>query len=111
MVNEKITTESEYAQIRTQQVEIVNKCDLILHIIHTATLEIVNTLKTTIVKSIQTNSNKDLAFLQSESIRNTVKNPIPHRSKRGLINLGGSVVHWVFGAMDNDDQQNILIFS
>ncbi|CAD7085464.1 unnamed protein product [Hermetia illucens] len=98
---------SGYTQIITEDAEIVNKYDIILHIIHpTEILEIVNSLEATI-KSIKTDSNKDLALLQIENIKNSVKTLIPRRFKRGLINLGGTALNWIFGTMDNDDRQDI----
>lgn len=107
LVIDKINAETGYAQIQTDEVEIVNTFDIVLHLISPKEiLEIVEELERNINLTI-TDSKKAIATHQIEHIRNEIKTLIPRRHKRGLVNLGGTVLKWVFGTMDETDKKDI----
>ncbi|XP_055384592.1 uncharacterized protein LOC129614186 [Condylostylus longicornis] len=45
--------------------------------------------------------------IQIEKTRHNIKTLLPHRQKRGLINLGGKILKWLFGNLDDDDKTEI----
>lgn len=107
LVIDKINSEVGYAEIQTDEVEIVNAFDIVLHLINPAEiLEIVEELERS-VNLAETDSKKDIAIHQIEKIKNEIKTLIPRRHKRGLVNAGGTVLKWVFGTMDEQDKQDI----
>ncbi|CAD7093860.1 unnamed protein product [Hermetia illucens] len=107
LVIEKINSEMGYVEIKTDEIELVSNFDIVLHIIHPKDiLDLVTKIELTI-NSIKPNINKNLATYQIESIKSCIRTLIPHKSKRGLINLGGTAMNWIFGTMDNDDRRNI----
>lgn len=103
---EKITSELGYAEIRIDEVEIVNKFDIILHIINPN--EIINLIDN-LGKQIETLREERKDYLRKElySLRNKVLTLLPHRSKRGLINIVGKGLSWLFGTLDEDDKHDI----
>ncbi|XP_055389331.1 probable cyclin-dependent serine/threonine-protein kinase DDB_G0292550 [Condylostylus longicornis] len=46
--------------------------------------------------------------IQIEKTRHNIKTLLPHRQKRGLINLGGKILKWLFGNLDDDDKTEIV---
>ncbi|CAD7078749.1 unnamed protein product [Hermetia illucens] len=107
LVIEKINSEMGYVEIKTDEIELVSNFDIVLHIIHPKDiLDLITKIELTI-NSIKPNINKNLATYQIESIKSYIRTLIPHKSKRGLINLGGTAMNWIFGTMDNDDRRNI----
>lgn len=104
---EKINSELGYVKIKVDEVELVKSFDIVLHIINPdEIINIVNNIEL-VVNSYELGTNKGIAIRQIESIKNQVKTLVPHRHKRGLINLGGNVLKWAFGTMDDKDRQDI----
>lgn len=103
---EKITSELGYAEIRIDEVEIVNKFDIILHIINPN--EIINLIDN-LGKQIETLREERKDYLRKElySLRSKVLTLLPHRSKRGMINIVGKGLSWLFGTLDEDDKHDI----
>lgn len=107
LILEEIKSESGYAEIKIEEVKIVKNYDTILHIVNP--IEIINILDN-LENNIELSNLQDKAIplnFQVKSIRNKIQTLIPHRKKRGLINLVGTVSKWLFGTMDNDDKLEI----
>lgn len=104
---EKINTELGYAEIKIDNVEIVNKFDIVLHIINLNEIStILNKLEESL-NIIESDSNRNIAIHQIKGIKNQMSTLFLQRHKRGLVNFGGTVLKWAFGTMDDEDRQNI----
>lgn len=104
---EKIESLSGYAEIKIDEVEIMSKSDIILHIIHPQEiLTVINNFEI-IINSTDLEENKNVTLTQIKILKNKVKTIIPHTFRRGLINFGGKILNWLYGTMDDDGRQDI----
>lgn len=107
MIVEKVESSAGYIEIKVDNEEIVNKYDIILHIINPKEiLEVVESLEATF-KILDLNDKNPLIQKEISTIKSKIYTIIPHRYKRGLINIVGNTFSWLFGTMDNNDKQNI----
>lgn len=107
LIIEKISSESGYTKIKIDEVELPHSYDIVLHVIDPSEiLDVINKLEQNI-NTYDFSINRQIANHKIESLRNKVKTLIPHRHKRGLINLGGNILNWVFGTMDDQDRKTI----
>lgn len=105
---EKIDTNSGFIEIKLGNVEIVRTYDIILHIINPAEiLKIIACLEENISKLQIEKEGRDILFHELDSLKYKIHTIIPHRQKRGLINIVGTGMKWLYGTMDEDDRQNI----
>lgn len=107
MTIERVQTELGYSEIKIDTVEIPDKFEIILHRVYPEEIfDLVRKLESNL-KIIELEDHRDLVENRIKSIKNKIKTLVPHRVRRGLVNLGGSTLKWIFGTMDNDDRQNI----
>lgn len=107
LIVDKIETQSGYAILKTNEIEVPKDFQIILHIIDPE--EILN-----LVDNIEDNLNlagkiqqKQIILDEIELIRNKIYTIIPNKYRRGLINGGGTLLKWIFGTMDNNDKLDI----
>lgn len=108
---EQIHSESGFAEIKMGEVEIVDRFDIILHIIHPKEiLDIITSLEDNIKNLSISSQGILLNRVQSLRIKTSTLLPktlLPERSKRGLINAVGKGFKWLFGTLDEDDKLSI----
>ena len=102
-----IETELGYTELKTDEIEINDKFDIVLHIIYPHEIDKVIDILEKTINTLDLGTNKEVTIHQISNIRNKLKTIIPHRAKRGLINVGGYALNWLYGTMDDDDRQNI----
>lgn len=107
LILEKIETDLGYAEIKTDEIEIPSRFDIILHIINPMEiLDVIDNLEKSI-KLLDLGDNRNFAIEQINTVRNKMKTILPSRSKRALFNFGGTILKWIYGTMDNEDRQDI----
>lgn len=104
----QITTNNGYVEINQGQIEIVKNYDIIFHDIIPKEIEkIIDQLETNI-HSMQFDDDKiSVLHLEIKNLRSKLKTIVPHRQRRGLLNLIGTIHKWLYGTMDNEDRENI----
>lgn len=109
MVIERIVSDVGYTEIKTDEVDITTKFEIILHMIYPE--ELINMLENLekIANKYKTElgENSEIIYKQISNVKSKIRTIIPHRAKRGLINLGGTILSWLFGTMDSGDKENI----
>lgn len=108
---ETLDTQAGYQAINLGETPIIEYYTNILHVIDikhfNETLSKINyNVESTfslpddeiIIKRLETHINR---------IRHNLETLVPHRFKRGLINIGGSLFRWLFGTMDSEDRVSI----
>lgn len=107
MVIERIETKLGYAEIKTGIVEIPDKFDIILHRVYPIEiLNLVTSLESTL-KILDLENHKEFINSRISNLRNKMKTLLPRRQKRGLLNVGGTTMKWIFGTMDDEDRGDI----
>jgi len=104
---EKIDNNYGFAEVRLENVNIIQNYNILLHIIDPTEIEkIVSILETNIML---TKPDENREFLQNElnKVRTKLQTILPHRQKRGLINIAGTAMKWLYGTMDDNDRQEI----
>lgn len=107
----KLDTEAGYTTIQQDPVEIIYSYDKIIHIINLNEIEqLINIIENQITNSYQIYTNKNsYKILQNRinKVKHSFKTLIPLRHKRALINIGGSLLKFIFGTMDQEDKIEI----
>lgn len=108
---EKLETQAGYQIINLGEISMVENYINILHIID------INEFRSTLA-IIEGNINVTFLYVRDTAIMNQLWNEIKkikhnlktlvsHRNKRGLVNIGGRALNWIFGVMDDDDRSKI----
>lgn len=106
LVIEKIDSELGFAEVKVDEVEIVNKFDIVLHIIHPR--EILDIILELENKIHDFNFTNEISLTQQLfSMKNQVMTLFPQRNKRGLVNIVGKGLKWFFGTLDEADRIEI----
>lgn len=104
---EELQSEEGYAEISLGEAEIVSRYDYIIHTVSLAEInDLVGQFRNTL-NSVDKSPYKQLAWHEISDLENILHTLHPHRTTRGLINAGGSLLKFVWGTMDDDDRQNI----
>jgi len=104
---ERLNSTNGYTKVDLGPVDIVCSYQYILHLIEPTKIhdmienfkQTTKLFKNTEIKAIISDELKDI-----ESMLHTL---VPHRAKRGLINVGGSIMKWLYGTMDDEDRINV----
>jgi len=103
----ELRSEEGYARINIGAAYIISKYDYIIHTINLREiLEMVIKLQEDI-SSMPDSAYKHLGKQELNRVATIVRTLAPKRSRRGLINIGGSVLNTLWGTMDDTDRQNI----
>lgn len=108
---EKLDTNSGFSMIKQEEINVIERYQKLVHVID------VEQLKETIIR-VENNIKesfggmKDAVYFNQlqislNGLKHKVQSILPHRQKRGLLNIGGNVLNWVFGVMNNDDREDI----
>ena len=104
---EKIDTNEGYAEISVGSTDIVCKYNYILHTVKmTEIIHVLNEFKN-LNERAQNSTFKTLIDREISSIESLVHSIMPHRIKRGLANVGGRILNWAFGTLDDEDKEVI----
>lgn len=104
---EKIGSNSGFAEVIIGDIQIIKNYDIILHLINPVELQqILIKLEDNLMK-INKEDGRDVLINELKSLTYKVQTIIPHRHARGLINIAGTGMKWLYGTMDDDDRQNI----
>ena len=104
---EKIESENGFTEVNIGYVNMVKSYDTIVHIVNPQEIErIVDNLEF-IIRNSDLGDKVATLNHQITNIRNKIKTLIPHRQKRGLINLVGTINKWLWGTMDDNDTIDI----
>ena len=104
---QELRTEVGYIRIELGTEELVTQYRLIVHIVEQKELVEVLSSFRELAKSLQKPEWNRLISEEIESLSGKIFALIPHRSKRGLFNLGGRMAKWLYGTLDDEDLQNI----
>lgn len=108
---EKLETQAGYQAISLSETPMIENYTNILHIIEVDKFQSTLASIEYDMKSIFSLPHDRLIINQLETeiskIRHNLDTIVPHRHKRGLINLGGKTFNWLFGTMDSDDRLQI----
>lgn len=108
---EKLETKGGFTLLQQNDIQIIEGYDKVLHIIDT------DMIKQTLAK-IETDIDNVFSLPDDQTVINqlnlqirktshNIETIIPHKQRRGLINLGGKILKWVFGTLDESDKQEI----
>lgn len=105
----RINEENGYVKIRLKQVEIADNTDTILHIIDPTEIEMILTNLESNVAHLRIEDKETLSTEISliRSKLKTIRNPGTTRQKRGLVNIIGRGLNFLFGTMDDKDKEEI----
>lgn len=108
MTIHKIDSQTGYTIIKLDQIELPNNFETILHIIDPNEInKVIDELEETLNLLTHEYNHRKIILKEIDNIRNMVHTMLPYKQKRGLINIGGTIIKWVFGTMDNEDRQRI----
>lgn len=104
---EKNDSNYGFAKINIGNIQIMKNYDIILHLINPVEIQqILFKLEDNLMK-INVEDGRDVLINELKLLNYKIQTIIPHRHTRGLINIAGTVMKWVYGSMDDDDRQNI----
>ena len=107
LYKEDIKTDMGFAVINIGNAEIVSKYDVILHAIHPFEIsEILKKLNDSIPSSM-TEEYKVMLWSEINMAASALTTLMPRRQKRGILNIGGTAMKWLYGTMDEEDREMI----
>lgn len=104
---QKIDSNNGFTQIKLDDVEIITEYDIILHIINPKEIEVILTSMENFLSDTKMINDKPLLRNEIKRIKMKLHTIVPHRTKRGLINIIGTGLKWLSGTMDDNDRQDI----
>lgn len=107
IIIENINNQEGYVKIKLNKVDIVKDFAHIAHRINITKIEeVLNFVEINILKLKEVNFPTDI-FSEIETIKSEIKSVTNHRQKRSLFDIGGNVLKFLFGTMDESDRKNI----
>lgn len=104
---EKIETLNGFSEIKLGEIQIIKNYDIILHIIDPYQIKNVISALESNIADLNLIEEKGILSTELESLKHMTQTIIPHRHRRGLLNIVGTGFKWLYGTMDDDDRQNI----
>lgn len=104
---EKLEVDEGYAELHMGTAEVATRFQYILHQINIQQIaDSVNQFANNIPSLIPP-SYQELMLKEIDEIKDGLHTLLPGRVKRGLLNIGGKLMKWIYGTVDDDDRQQI----
>ncbi|XP_017469633.1 PREDICTED: uncharacterized protein LOC108361515 [Rhagoletis zephyria] len=107
MITEDIKNEDGLAEIKLENVQVITDFDIILHIIRPQEIENIIDALENLARDSKLTEKEQILTQEFTTLRSKLYTLLPHKQKRGLINILGTTMKWLYGTMDDDDRQNI----
>lgn len=107
MITEDIKNEDGFAEIKLENVQVITDFDIILHIIRPKEIENIIDALENLARDSKLTEKEQILTQEFTTLRSKLYTLLPHKQKRGLINILGTTMKWLYGTMDDDDRQNI----
>lgn len=96
-----------FVEIRLEDVQLVKDYDIILHVIKPTKISKLITLLEDSAKNLNWTEKEFELKHEFDILRIKLQTISRHRHQRGLINIIGTGMKWLYGTMDDNDRQNI----
>lgn len=108
LIIETIDSTSGYTEIKIGETDMVLNYDTVLHIINLQEIKnIIDQLEQNIITLRLDTTKTTILHFEIKKLRSKLRTLIPHRHRRGVLNIIGTIQKWLYGTMDNEDRENI----